>query len=60
MKAFSHDHHYAHVIINGCHVIRSGCDFKQLSYIEARRKSKDGSVPGWNFDIIRRNILKEM
>ncbi|KAG0643879.1 Metallo-dependent phosphatase-like protein [Tuber brumale] len=55
-----HDHHYAHVIINGCHVIRSGCDFKQLSYIEARRKSKDGSVPGWNFDIIRRNVLKEI
>ncbi|RPA92859.1 Metallo-dependent phosphatase [Choiromyces venosus 120613-1] len=54
-----HDHHYAHQIINGCHVIRSGCDFKQLSYIEARRKSADGSVPGWYFDIIRRNILKE-
>lgn len=55
-----HDHHYAHEIINGCHVIRSGCDFKQLSYIEARKKSKDGSEPGWNFDIVRRDITKEV
>lgn len=37
-----HDHYYAHSIINGTHVLRSGSDFKQLSYIEARRKP-DGS-----------------
>ncbi|KAL7271992.1 hypothetical protein RUND412_005216 [Rhizina undulata] len=55
-----HDHYYAHQIVNGCHIIRSGSDFKQLSYIEARRKSKDGSEPGWNFDIIRRDITKEI
>lgn len=53
-----HDHHYSHQIVNGCHVIRSGCDFRQLSYIEARRKSVDGSIPGWNFDIIRRDTFK--
>lgn len=41
-------------------MIRSGCDFKQLSYIEARKKSKDGTVPGWNFDIIRRDITSDM
>ncbi|KAI5845791.1 Metallo-dependent phosphatase-like protein [Morchella snyderi] len=55
-----HDHHYAHEIINGCHIIRSGCDFKQLSYIEARKKSRDGSEPGWNFDIVRRDITREI
>ncbi|KAL7272837.1 hypothetical protein RUND412_004334 [Rhizina undulata] len=55
-----HDHYYAHQIVNGCHIIRSGSDFKQLSYIEARRKSKDGSEPRWNFDIIRRDITKEI
>ncbi|KAF8253844.1 Metallo-dependent phosphatase [Wilcoxina mikolae CBS 423.85] len=54
-----HDHHYAHVVVNGCHIIRSGCDFKQLSYLEARRKSVDGSVKGWNFDIVRRDITRE-
>lgn len=60
LTGYSHDHHYAHEIINGCHVIRSGCDFKQLSYIEARKKSKDGTEPGWNFDIIRRDITSDM
>ncbi|EAQ88608.1 hypothetical protein CHGG_05227 [Chaetomium globosum CBS 148.51] len=29
-----HDHFYAHSFINGTHVLRSGSDFKQLSYIE--------------------------
>ncbi|KAF8454468.1 Metallo-dependent phosphatase-like protein [Kalaharituber pfeilii] len=55
-----HDHHYAHQVINGCHVLRSGSDFKHLSYIEVRRKSQDESVPGWNFDIIRRDITGEI
>jgi 2',3'-cyclic-nucleotide 2'-phosphodiesterase (5'-nucleotidase family) len=50
-----HDHFYAHSIINGTHVLRSGSDFKQLSYLECRRK-KDGSQ-GWNIDIFRRDIL---
>ncbi|KAI5797644.1 Metallo-dependent phosphatase-like protein [Geopyxis carbonaria] len=50
-----HDHHYAHEIVNGTHVIRSGCDFKQLSYIEARKKPEGG----WNFDITRRDITKD-
>jgi 5'-nucleotidase len=53
-----HDHYYAHQVVNGCHILRSGCDFKQLSYIEARRKSADGSTPGWHFDIVRRDILE--
>ena len=50
-----HDHYYAHSIINGTHVLRSGSDFKQLSYVEARRKH-DGTK-GWDFNIIRRDVV---
>lgn len=51
-----HDHYYAHHYINGVHVLRSGSDFKQLSYIEARRK--EDSQSGWDFDIIRRDVIR--
>ena len=51
-----HDHYYEHQIINGTHVLRSGTDFKQLSYIEARRNGEDAQSSGWSFRIIRRNI----
>lgn len=51
-----HDHYYAHHYTNGVHVLRSGSDFKQLSYIEARRK--DNSQSGWDFDIIRRDVIR--
>lgn len=53
-----HDHYYGHSIINGTHVLRSGSDFKQLSYIEARRKS-DGSK-GWDFNITRRDVISSI
>lgn len=53
-----HDHHYAHSLINGCHVLRSGTDFKQLSYIEARR-SKDQQGK-WDFNIVRRDIVSSI
>jgi len=51
-----HDHFYAHHIVNGTHVLRSGTDFRQLSYIETRRK--ENGQPGWDFDIIRRDITR--
>lgn len=51
-----HDHFYGHQIINQTHVLRSGTDFKQLSYIEARRKAN--GQPGWDFDIVRRDITR--
>ncbi|KAL9078154.1 MAG: hypothetical protein Q9157_002912 [Trypethelium eluteriae] len=51
-----HDHYYGHQIINGTHILRSGTDFKQLSYIEARRKSDDVRHPQWSFRIIRRDV----
>lgn len=53
-----HDHYYSHSFIKGTHVLRSGTDFKQLSYIEARRKT-DGSKR-WDFDIWRRDITSEV
>lgn len=53
-----HDHFYAHQIINKTHVLRSGTDFKQLSYIEARQKAN--GQPGWDFDIIRRDITRSI
>ncbi|KAK3045298.1 hypothetical protein LTS18_014093, partial [Coniosporium uncinatum] len=53
-----HDHYYSHSFINGTHVLRSGTDFKQLSYIEARRKP-DGSKK-WDFQIIRRDVVSQI
>ena len=51
-----HDHFYGHSVLNGTHVLRSGTDFKQLSYIEARRRP-NGSKK-WDLNIIRRDIVK--
>ncbi|KAE9970545.1 hypothetical protein EG327_010241 [Venturia inaequalis] len=53
-----HDHYYGHSFINGTHVMRSGTDFKNLSYIEAWRKS-DGSKK-WDFKIIRRDMVSSI
>lgn len=53
-----HDHYYGHSIVNGTHILRSGTDFKQLSYLEARRKS-DGSQ-GWDFNITRRDVVSSI
>ena len=53
-----HDHFYQHSIINGTHVLRSGSDFKQLSYLEARRKA--GNSKKWDFHIVRRDIVSSI
>uniref|UniRef100_A0A093UNP5 Trifunctional nucleotide phosphoesterase protein YfkN n=2 Tax=Talaromyces marneffei PM1 TaxID=1077442 RepID=A0A093UNP5_TALMA len=52
-----HDHFYAHSVINNIHVLRSGTDFRQLSYIEAFRKPDS---KGWDFNIIRRDIVRSI
>lgn len=52
-----HDHYYSHSFIKGTHVLRSGTDFKQLSYIEARRDDARGR---WDFDIWRRDVTSEV
>ncbi|KAK0723540.1 Metallo-dependent phosphatase-like protein [Lasiosphaeria miniovina] len=51
-----HDHFYAHSLINGTHVLRSGSDFKQLSYLELRRSTS--SDRRWDVDIWRRDVVK--
>src|ERR1700742_4314910 len=53
-----HDHYYQHSLINGTHVLRSGSDFKQLSYIEARRRP--GNDKKWDFHIEKRDIVSEI
>jgi 5'-nucleotidase len=53
-----HDHFYGHSVINGTHVLRSGTDFKQLSYIECRRRKDDNKK--WDLHIVRRDIVKEI
>jgi 2',3'-cyclic-nucleotide 2'-phosphodiesterase (5'-nucleotidase family) len=52
-----HDHFYAHSVISGTHVLRSGSDFKQLSYLELRRSDKPGK---WDVDIWRRDIVSSI
>lgn len=51
-----HDHFYAHDIVNGTHILRSGTDFRQLSYIEAWR---EGGTK-WDFTIVRRDIVRSI
>jgi 5'-nucleotidase len=53
-----HDHYYNHSLLNGVHVLRSGSDFKQLSYIEAWRPS--GISKKWDIKIVRRNIVSSI
>lgn len=53
-----HDHYYNYSYINGTHVLRSGTDFKQLSYIEAWRSKTDPKK--WDFDIWRRDATSDV
>lgn len=49
-----HDHYYSCQKVNSTYILRSGTDFKQMSYIEAW-KAKGG---GWDFSITRRDIVR--
>ena len=53
-----HDHLYAHTLINGIYILRSGSDFKQFSYIEGFR-DRD-TISGWHFNILRRDIVSSI
>lgn len=53
-----HDHYYEHSLIKSTHVLRSGSDFKQLSYIEARRRP--GGDKKWDIRIVRRDIVSDI
>ncbi|QIW97667.1 hypothetical protein AMS68_003185 [Peltaster fructicola] len=48
-----HDHTFEYATINGTPILRSGTDFKQFSYIEAKRR--DGQH--WDFNIIRHDVM---
>lgn len=50
-----HDHYYNLEMVKGIPVMRSGTDFRNLSYIEAWRKPAGG---GWDFSILRRDIVR--
>jgi 2',3'-cyclic-nucleotide 2'-phosphodiesterase (5'-nucleotidase family) len=52
-----HDHYYNHAVVNGVHVLRSGSDFKQLSYIEAWRLD---DTQKWDFRITRRDVVSSI
>jgi 2',3'-cyclic-nucleotide 2'-phosphodiesterase (5'-nucleotidase family) len=54
-----HDHFYAHAMVAGTHVLRSGSDFKQLSYIEVRRRKSEEKLK-WDMDIWRRDIVSSI
>src|SRR6266516_2214676 len=49
-----HDHYYSHKVVKATHVLRSGTDFRQLSYIEAWKKNGGH----WDFSIVRRDIVR--
>lgn len=53
-----HDHFYNHKLVNGTHVLRSGTDFKNLSYIEARKSNDKPNK--WDFDIWRRDVTSKV
>jgi 2',3'-cyclic-nucleotide 2'-phosphodiesterase (5'-nucleotidase family) len=49
-----HDHFYSHSIVNGCHLLRSGTDFKQMSYLEAWHSTV--KPESWDYRITRRDV----
>lgn len=51
-----HDHYYNHQVVKSTHVLRSGSDFRQLSYIEAWKKDDER----WDFSIVRRDIVRSI
>lgn len=54
-----HDHWWEHKIFdNGTHLLRSGSDFKMLSYLKCWKK-KDGKGK-WDFEVIRRYVVREI
>lgn len=53
-----HDHYYNHSYLNGVHVLRSGSDFKQLSYIEVWRSLDKPKK--WDFKIVRRDVVSSI
>lgn len=55
-----HDHMYSNAYIKGTHVLRSGSDFKEFSYIEARRAADPLRKGKWDFTILRRDVVSSI
>ncbi|KAL8727549.1 MAG: hypothetical protein Q9166_005954 [cf. Caloplaca sp. 2 TL-2023] len=60
-----HDHFYGHKTINGAHILRSGTDFKQLSYIEAFHHPSSSQIngstsPRWTYRITRCDVTRSI
>ncbi|KAL8786022.1 MAG: hypothetical protein Q9213_003003 [Squamulea squamosa] len=65
-----HDHFYGYQNVNGTHILRSGTDFKNLSYIEAYRQPSSPSVSSsqtnstssakWSYRITRRDVTRSI
>lgn len=58
-----HDHHYRYRKVKQTHVLCSGSDFKQLSYIEARQRvvcQADPPCSRWDISIARRDIVSSI
>jgi 2',3'-cyclic-nucleotide 2'-phosphodiesterase (5'-nucleotidase family) len=56
-----HDHIYKHEVVSGTHILRSGSDFKQLSYLELRKAGFVSSAQGirqqkWDVQVVRVDI----
>lgn len=51
-----HDHYYSCQKVNSTYILRSGTDFKQLSYLEAWK----GEKGGWDFSITRRDVVRSI
>lgn len=54
-----HDHFYRHHVVNGTHIVRSGCDFQQLSYLELRKNSVLSSR-SWDIRVVREDITESV
>lgn len=50
-----HDHFYKHHVVADTHIVRSGSDFKQLSYLELRKAPVPSRRP-WGIRVIREDI----
>ncbi|KAJ4355489.1 uncharacterized protein N0V89_003505 [Didymosphaeria variabile] len=56
-----HDHFYRDSLVNGVRIVRSGTDFKNLSYIEARRGTPSaarGKI--WEIDVVKEDITADV
>jgi 5'-nucleotidase len=52
-----HDHFYRDTIVNGVRIVRSGTDFKNLSYMEVRRGTPSlARGKFWEIDVVRHDM----